>query len=493
MPLDGHNISSAPTPPDNGELVLLPRNDAGNASRLVARHGHEMAWVREIGWLVWDGRRWSAEDGNESAYARAEMTAIAIYDEANEIPPPEPTSEAAVAAGAKRIDKRGAHRKWAVTSGNVSKCSSMLKAAENRLRRKQSDFDANPWLLNVQNGTLELAGKVVLRDHATSDCLTRLAAAAYDPAAECPEWRAFMDTVLPDPSTQLFVQKWLGYCLTGDISEQCFVMFDGKGSNGKSTMLESVARIIGDYAGNVPIESFLHQEGRKGSEASPDLARLPGVRLIRTSEPEQGARLSESRIKQWTGGEQVSARKLHRDFMDFTPSGKIMMSVNVRPHVVGKDEGTRTRILVVPFKHRFERRGKGRKPDYIQRFVANEAPGILNWLLDGFRLWWEDGLEVPTEVRLATDDMFAEQDPIGTSMQDLLIETGDDKDKLPASLLNEAYGLWSKRHGEEAKKPQAVGRRMKDLGYRKKHERIGTVYLGLQLNPDYLPSAIGGE
>lgn len=480
MPLDGLNIDAVPL--SEQELAELPRNDSGNARRLVARHGHEMAYVPEIGWLVWDGRRWAVDGGEEAAYARAERTAEAIYAEADELPgEPAPGSKT-------RINHRQKHRAFAVTCGNVQKCTSMLKAAQPRLRRRQSEFDAKPWLLNVANGTLELGDAVTLRGHSVADRLTRVAAVDYAPAAERPSWQAFIDTILPDTDTQLFVQKWLGYCLTGDISEQCFVMFDGKGSNGKSTMLETIARIIGDYAGNVPIETFLHQEGRKGSEASPDLARLPGVRLIRTSEPEQGARLSESRIKQWTGGEQVSARKLHKDFMDFTPSGKLMMSVNVRPNIVGKDEGTRTRVLVVPFKHRFERRGGGRKRDYVGEFVAKEAAGILNWLLDGFRMWWEDGLDVPTEVRLATDDMFAEQDPIGTAMKDILIETGGEEDKVQASQLYDFYVCWSKRHGEEPKKLNSLGRRMKELGYRKKHARGGTYYIGLQLNDDYRPS-----
>lgn len=483
MLLDG--LPDADLPPDNAELAQLPRNDAGNAKRLVARHGNEMAWVPEIGWLVWDGRRWAVDGGEEAAYARAEVTADAIYAEADELPaePPEGTPS--------KVNHRQKHRQFAIACGNVSRCHSMLKAASSRLRQRQGQFDAHPFLLNVRNGTLELGDDVLLRPHRAADWLTRRATADYDPHADCPEWRFFIDTILPDTATQIFVQKWLGYCLTGDISEQCFVMFDGKGSNGKSTMLETVARIIGDYAGNVPIETFLHQDGRKGSEASPDLARLPGVRLIRTSEPEQGARLSESRIKQWTGGEQVSARKLHKDFMDFTPTGKITMSVNVRPHIVGKDEGTKTRVLIVPFKHRFERRGGGRKPDFIGKFVREEAAGILNWLLDGFRLWWEDGLTVPAEVRLATDDMFAEQDPIGTAMKDVLIETGQADDTAQAAMLYDAYVVWSKRMGEEPKSKTAVGRRLKDLGFRKKHSKAGRVYVGVTINSDYLPTLSG--
>lgn len=486
MPLDA---IPGDLPPDNAELAQLPRNDSGNARRLVARFGSEMAWVPEIGWLIWDGRRWAVDGGDEAAYARAEQTAEEIYAEADELPD--------MPIGKQKTSHRQKHRNFAVACGNVTRISSMLKAAQSRLRARPKDFDHGSFLLNTANGTLELGDEVRLRPHAQSDRLTRCAEVAHDPRADCPEWRAFIETILPDPDTQLFVQKWLGYNLTGDISEQCFVMFDGKGSNGKSTMLETIARIIGDYAGNVPIESFLHQDGRKGSEASPDLARLPGVRLIRTSEPEQGARLSESRIKQWTGGEQISARKLHKDFMDFTPTGKITMSVNVRPRVAGKDEGTRSRILVVPFKHRFERRNSGRKRDFVGEFVAREAAGILNWLLDGFRMWWEDGLtisqpdgshELPAEIKQATEEMFRDQDPLGVAISEILIQTNKDEDKAQASSCFDAYMVWCKRNAVEPKTKTAFGNRMRELDYRKKAMNSGNFYVGVTVNPEFLPA-----
>jgi putative DNA primase/helicase len=482
MPLD-MLPPAEPSPIDNAELALLPRNDAGNARRLLARHGHEMAWVPEIGWLVWDGRRWAADGGEEAAYARAEATAEAIYDEADELP----GEQLEGADGKKKPSKRQGHRNWALTCGNVTKINAMLKAAQSRMRCKRTFFDAHPQLLNVENGTLELGDEVRLRKHEPVDRMTRMAAVTFDREASCPRWRAFIDTILPDPETQLFVQKWLGYCLTGNISEQCFLIWDGKGSNGKSTTLETIARIMGDYAGNVPIESFMHAEGRKGSEASPDLARLPGVRLIRTSEPEQGARLSESRIKQWTGGEEVSARKLHRDIFDFTPSGKITMSVNARPRVAGKDEGTRSRILVVPFKHRFERRAGGRKHDFVGEFIAKEASGILNWLLDGFRMWNEDGLKPPAQVIEATDEMFREQDPIGVAVKEIFIHTGKDEHKVQASAAYDAFVVWCKRNAIEPKSKTAFGTRLRDLDYRKKAMTAGTFYVGVEIHTDYLP------
>ncbi|MDY6960327.1 MAG: phage/plasmid primase, P4 family [Pseudomonadota bacterium] len=470
-----------PPAPSDKELAKLPRNDTGNARRLIARHGHEMAWVKEIGWLVWDGRRWARENGEELALIRAQQVVDALYVEAETLPDECPEGE-----DKRKGTPRARHYNFAVSSGNGGKTKSIVEMAAPRLKARQDSFDARHYHFNVQNGTLRLDQGGKLYGHRPCDRATRLAAVAYDPKAECPEFERFVATILPDFDTALFVQKYLGYSLTGDISEQCMVMLEGKGANGKSTLMNVIARVMGDYAANLPIESLLHNDKGNGSGPSPDLARLPGARLIRTSEPEPGARLSESRIKQLTGGEDVTARDLNKGFMDFVPTGKIAMSFNVRPSIVGKDHGTRRRIHVVPFKHRFEAPKGGRKVDYAAKFVAEEGPGILNWLLEGLREWLHDGLTVPREVREATDDMFTEQDPIGQAMKDILVETGDPDSMVQATVLFNAYELWSKRQGEEAKKQTAMGRRLKDMGYRKKQHRGLVYYIGVSLNPDYI-------
>ncbi len=485
-----------PPAPNNFELAKLPRNDTGNGRRLVARFGHELAWSKETGWLAWNGACWGREDGDALALERAQQTVDAIYDEAEtwpdfDEPEPDPDNSKAWEAWDKRRKshyvRKGAHFKFAVSSGNGGKTKSMLEMAAPKLLCRVTDFDDRPYHFNVPNGTLRLDQDAALYGHRTSDRLTRMASAVFDPKADCPEWREFIDIILPDGDVAVFVQKWFGYCLTGDISEQCFCMFDGKGANGKSTMTETIARIMGDYAGSCPVETFLYNDNRNGSGPSPDLARLPGVRLIRTSEPEVGARLSESRIKQWTGGEKVQARGLNKDFFDFVPAGKITMSCNIRPRIAGKDEGIKTRVLLVPFKHRFARREGGRKPDYIGGFVRKEGAGILNWLIDGYRMWAEDGLEVPAAVRAATDDMFQEQDPIGQALKDVLIEDPEDLDaKAQASQIVAACEVWFKRAGEEIKTGTAIGRRMKDLGYRKKQIKGLIYYMAVRVNPEFV-------
>lgn len=473
-----------PQTPSDKDLAKLPRNDTGNARRLIARFGHEMAHVPEMGWLVWDGRRWARENGEALALRRAQETVDAIYAEADTL------DDVADVKG--KPSPRSKHIAFAVASGNGGRTKALLEMAAPLLRANQRDFDARHYSFNVANGTLRLDQDGKLYGHRGSDRATRLSPIVYDPKAECPEFEKFIATILPDYDTALFVQKYLGYSLTGDIREQCLVMLEGKGANGKSTLMATIARVMGDYAVNAPIETFLHSDTRNGSSATPELARLPGARLIRTSEPEPGARLSESRIKQFTGGEDVTARGLFKqDMIDFVPTGHIAMSFNVRPAIVGKDHGTRRRIHVVPFKHQFDKPKAGRKIDHVENFVTKEGPGILNWLLEGLREWLHAGLDAPDEVRHATDDMFTEQDPIGQAMKDVLIETGTPEDMVQATVLFNAYELWSKRQGEEPKKQTALGRRMKEMGYRKKQHRGLVYYIGVHLNPDYVGGGSG--
>lgn len=467
-----------PPAPDDAALARLPRNDTGNARRLIARHGHEMAWVKGIGWVVWDGKRWSAEDGEERALECAQATMDAIRDEADMLPEaPEPGEKTSASAK---------HRAFASASGNSGKVEGALKMARPKLARKHDAFDARPWHFNVANGTLRLDQGVRLYPHRGSDLLTRISPVAYDPEADCPKFLKFLDVILPDKETRIWVQKWLGYSLTGDISEQCIAIFQGGGSNGKSTLMETISAVLGDYIGEVQIASFLHQDMKKGSEASPDMVRLRGSRLIRTSEPEQGARLSESEIKRWTGGEKVSARELHQKFIDFKPSGKITMSCNPLPVVVGKDHGTRRRVRLVKFRHKFADVVDGRKIEYAPIFVREEGAGVLNWLLDGFRMWFEDGLNMPAQIKLDTDEYFTEQDPIGTFAKDVLCEADESEERrIQAATLYAMYEEWSKRHGEEPKKHASFGRRLKEIGIPKKQFKGRMFYVGQSVREDW--------
>jgi putative DNA primase/helicase len=262
-------------------------------------------------------------------------------------------------------------------------------------------------------------------------------------------------------------------------------------------MMNVVSALLGDYATTTPVETFLHNDrGKSGSGPSPDIARLVGVRIVRTSEPEPGSRLSESTLKQYTGGEKMVARRLHRDFFEFTPAGKLTMSVNVRPVIVGKDHGIKRRLHVVPFKRIFSKdeilaldQARGQP---LHDYLMAEGSGILNWLLDGYRMWREDGLGVPEAVKAQTEAYFAEMDPIGQFVREACLTIADgagvtEKDQEQATDLYAAYKRWCDSNNEEPKNNTAFGRRLNDLGIRSA-KRGGIGYrMAVKLRPEWRP------
>ena len=469
---------------NNEELAKEVRNDIGNSRRLIARHGSDLSWVDEHGWHCWDGRRWRRDDGQHQALMRAHRTAESIRDEAFTL-----SDES---DDGKKASPRSQLMAWSIATGNRSRSEAMLAAATPYLRQPFEIFDADPWALNLQNGTIRLneaEGDVHLYEADRGDRITKCANVAFDRKADAPRWRQFVRDILPEDDVAVFVQKALGYCLSGDTSDQRVLIFEGKGANGKSTLLEVVARILGDYAATTPVEMFLHKDNKSSSGPSPDVARLPGVRLVRASEPEPGSRLSESMLKQWTGGEQMIARHLHRDFFEFSPSGKLILSVNIRPVLVGKDHGTRRRLIMVPFTQTFTAGGGAQKRGntLVDELMA-EAPGILNWLIDGFRLWWEDGFQVPQPIKDATEAYFAEMDPVGSFILECCVTSNNKEIKVSATELFSVYQRWCKANNEDEKTLTSFGRRLNDLGF-KKSSAGGLVYrCGLEIRDEWQPN-----
>jgi len=480
-------VDEAEQPADDLHLAREPRNDLGNARRLIARYGNNLMWVDGARWYVWDGRRWQGEAGDAEAMKCAHRTAEAISGEVKALEvefdrlmkDPPPGFDAA--EWQKRVEN---HFKWQAASGNSAKVDAMLRSAMPYLRRPPRELDDRPFLLNVLNGTLELPtkvaandngtrslidGDITLRPHLHSDLKTRCAEVVYDAEATCPLWNAFIARIIPDHPTQLFLQTWFGYVLTGDTGEQQMLIAHGKGANGKSTMMDTIQYIMGDYGLTLPIQTFMFDERRRGGDATPDLARLPGGRLVTASEPEVGQRLSESVVKQITGGEKMTARNLHESFFEFMPSFKLVLSVNIKPNIRGQDEGIWRRILLVPFDQYIPPEERDKR---LAEKLKAEASGILNWLLDGYRLWRERGLVLPESVKRATEEYRTESDPVGEFMRTATVrETGG---SVQATRLYQIYTKWAGANGISPVSGTSFGRRLSDLGYHK--EKMGVMY-----------------
>lgn len=473
------------------DLVLSrhPRSDLGNASRLIARYGDGLMFVDKIGWYAWDERRWSAATGAYDAQKLAHLTARLIADEAGAMQKAGPYPSEAPKDFEGRI---AAHRKYSISSGNSGKTDGMLKQAQPYLLRQPDELDSHDYLINLKNVELDLvaprfdgaageaaeAPQVQERAHSRGTLATRLAAVDYDPEAACPRWMGWLQEILPEQDARLFVQRWFGYCLTGDVSEQALLCCYGTGSNGKSTLLEIVGEILGDYTVTVPIETFLHDDRKSGAQATPDIARLPGARLVLASEPEVGARLSESTVKRITGGDKVNARRLFQDQFEFRPKFKLVMSFNTKPSVRGQDEGIWRRLLVVPFKVYI---AKSRRDKHLKEKLLVERAGIFNWMLDGYRLWREQGLNPPHSVVAATEAYRSEADPIGQFLDQATIRRSGAM--VAAAELYGKYQAWASDNGMEPASKTLFGRRMGDKGYEKDKAGGLIIYQDIDMKP----------
>lgn len=485
----------------DAELAGLLRNDVGNSERLRRRFGADLLHVQDVGWHVWTGKRWSLERGAIEAQLAAHKTAVAIFREAAAIEAkrPRPRDGETLEAFARRLEADGwerlaeepdhrfigriddlwtkrveAHRKFANASGNAGKLEAMQSEAAPYLTRAAAEMDADPWRFNVDNGTLllrpESAGGVELQEHRREDLITRISPVAYNPEAACPEFQKFLARVLPDPAVRVFMQRFLGYALTGDCSEQVLVLMHGMGANGKGTLVEAVQHVMGDYAMTIPFATLLQDERKRGSEATPDIARLPGARLVTAAEPDMGAKFSEGLVKQLTGQDVVTARHLNHGFFEFVPQFKLVLSFNHKPQVRGQDEGIWRRFLLVPFEVVIPPRERDLK---LRQKLKAEAPGILNWLLDGLRLWLERGLEIPDAVRAATEQYREDSDPLGQFLG-VAVRRPAPGYSVTAKLLYGAYCGWCRKNAVDPVHQTLFGRLLAERGFRK--DKAGIVY-----------------
>lgn len=490
-------------PPDDPSLDLklsrLPQNDIGNAERLVKRHGRDLLYVSSMGWHSWQGTHWSREDGEQEVQRRAKATATAIRAEvaaAQEAGPwtreSEDEDEDGEESKSDFRNRLSSLLKFAIVSGNATRVRAMGELAQSDLSHRREELDADPWLLNVENGTIELRhhdqGGVKLREHRRDDLMTRLAPVRYDKDAAAPKFMAWLAQFQPHAALQLFLQRWAGYSLTGDTGEQVVSLWYGGGANGKSTLLNVLRGLLGPYCQTVPVEALLEDERKSGGSASPQLARLPGIRLAFASEPEKKRRLSTSAIKQLTGGEPVAARELNQGYFEFMPSFKLTMSFNDRPSVPAQDDGTWRRILLVPFDVQID---PAKKVNKFEEVLLQEAPGILNWALDGFRLWRERGLEIPKEIRAATDEYRIDSDHIGEflGMATRRPEPGAAPEVISAytvgaAQLYEVYEKWCKDNAIDPVKKTGFGRALSARRVRRSHSN-GRYYIGIDLREEF--------
>jgi putative DNA primase/helicase len=335
----------------------------------------------------------------------------------------------------------------------------MIALARSELAVEPEQFDRDPWLFNLQNGTLELkTGR--LREHRREDFITKLCPVTINPTATCPLWDCFLDKVLGgNEGLKCYLQRLVGYSLTGVTSEHVLPFLYGSGANGKSTFIETVINLMGpDYAMKAAKDLLLTKRG----ESHPtELADLHGKRFVACIETEDGRRLAEALAKELTGGDRVRARRMRQDFWEYVPTHHIWIASNHKPAVTGTDHGLWRRIKLIPFDVCIPRK---EQHGLLKEDLKEELPGILNWALAGCMEWQSHGLGEPKAVRAATIGYYAEQDVVGRFISDYC-EQGADLTEAAGAL----YKAFRLSTGSTLTQP-AFGRRLRDKGFANRRE-----------------------
>ncbi len=421
---------------------LFNFTDLGNAERFATQHGEELRYCYPWGkWLAWDGRRWKADNTGE-VKRRAKRTVRSIYGEA-----------AGIEDDAKRRDVVTHARK----SEAGARIAEMIQLAASDLPILPEDLDRDPFLLNCINGTLNLkTGE--LHPHQRENLLTKLTPVEYDSAATCPQWNDFLHEIMGGNLELIgFLQRAIGYVLTGDTREQVLFMLHGAGANGKSTLLDIVLALVGDYGLQTDTETLM---SRKKGGPTNDIARLRGARFVSTVETEEGRRLAEVLVKQLTGGDTVTARFLHQEFFEFKPECKLFLATNHKPTIRGTDNAIWRRIRLVPFEVTIPSAKQDRR---LSAKLRAELPGILAWAVRGCLEWQVNGLGTPAEVTRATESYRAEMDVIQAFIDDCCIEAQNAK-AIAKDLYN-AYKAWCEANGEHPTRKSDFSAKCKERGY----------------------------
>jgi putative DNA primase/helicase len=466
----GHSSATSPDAPPRpnlgySEISRFHRTDAGNAELFAALFGSTLRYDHTTGqWLVWQ-KHWFSKDSDNIALRLAKAAARWRGKAAHQLDDRE---------------DRDAHYKWAIKSESCPRLEAALKLSQSErpIAERGLNWDADPMLLGVRNGVVNLrTGK--LRCGKPSDRILLHSDIAFNPSARCPRWEQFLNEIFGNNKELIdYVQRAMGYCLSGNTSEQVLFLCYGTGANGKSTFLDVLRYACGSYAYNLPFSAF---ELKARSAIPNEIAALNGKRFITANETNESAELNEGRIKALTGSDPVTARFLYREFFTFEPTGKFWLAFNHKPRVSDDSPGFWRRVRLIPFTQQFPE-GK-REPGLMEKLKA-EAPGILNWAVAGARKWQAKGLK-PPEVVLSASEAYRHESDL---LMDFITERCnlDTKARTTAAAMWKEYISWAEASGERALDRRSFSQRLESHGFKKVrlgHNRTWT-WIEIALRPE---------
>jgi putative DNA primase/helicase len=449
--------------------IRYPLTHSGNAERLVDTHGTQIRFVPEWKtWLCWNGRVWVKSTDAAEVSQLMLSTARGIIAEADD------------AESRGHDDYAKYMRKWAEDSESayVRDASVRLASTDPRVRIVFETLDADPWLFNCKNGTIDLLTGGLL-PHDQANLITKMSKVAFDPDATCPTWLTFIHQAMGGDQGMIdYLHRWCGYMLTGSVQEHALMFNRGEGGNGKGVFFNTLLRVWDSYGVVCATDMLLKSAGSKHST---DITNLFRARMAVASETEQGRSWDEPLLKRLTGGDSITARRMREDNWTFTPTHKIAVQANSEPIVRSFDDGVWRRMHAIPFAESFV----GREDRGLETKLSEELAGVLAWAVRGCLAWQREGLRPPAKVVAATKAYRDEQDTFAQFMNDrCVLDVGA---KITRSELREAYELWCKQQGDFALGSKLFAQRINKLGLAETTaKRLGNAYtergwLGIKL------------
>jgi putative DNA primase/helicase len=440
-------------PPTPGPIVVppppppgLPETDDERAVRFMND------WLNGDYKFIYNWKQWAHWNGNGWKLDPTGRHEFSILNEAREFGRDLMDQALAMPAGAQQNAAISAARKAKSTEHMLS----MIKLVKSdcEIHTDITDFDANPMLIGVQNGVVDLeTGE--FREVEKEDLILKKCGVNFDAAARCPMWEEFLEQVLPDADVRAYVRRAIGYALTGKTTEQVLFFFYGMGQNGKSTFIDTIEHLFGQYALRTSAELFI--EAKAAENKMQLLSTLPEMRFVVGAEMPEGAHLAENRIKDLTGGDRIQARKLFCEPFNFYPTHKLFFYGNHRPMVRGTDQGIWRRINLIPFNIEIPEEKRDRN---IVARLWTEASGILNWAIAGCLEWQKMKLSPPESVRYATNEYRAEEDLFGQFVEAEMVMQG----RISRQQLSANFELWAKACGYKfTLSPRAINDRVRRL------------------------------
>jgi putative DNA primase/helicase len=401
--------------------------DLGNARRFAEAYSHTLRYVPEWErWLVWDGVRWDPDRANRALELACEIPRLLLAE----------------AQATKDQDDRRRITKWALASESASriKAAGGLAKGDPRLVATPEQLDAHPDLLNTPSGTVDLrTGE--LRDHDPGELHTMCTGVGLDGDSRPARWLAFLERILPEPDVRAFLQRAVGYSATASVAEQVFFVCNGPGANGKSTLLNVLRLVLGDYAHQAAPDLLM---AKRHDSHPTEVAALRGRRLVVAAETSEGRRLDSALVKRLTGGDPISARFMRMDFFEFVPSHKLWLATNHLPRVADHSPAMWRRVRLVPFTVAIP--PEERVGDLDRQLVSEEGPAILRWVVEGALAWRAQGLAPPADVALATEAYRQTEDHVEQALDDVTAK-GDAVAWASSKELMDAYNRWCAENG----------------------------------------------